>query len=424
MFAMRCLLRTSALIVLSCGHLHPDWGRLCPNFTPPMVKKDQVQAEYSSAVLRIECNSRIGTGSLIERTSGFIITAAHVVEDALADSSNRIVATGPSTGSRKLPLVVVGDLRAEGIDLALLRLVNSADLSGVRPLDVTTRVPRSGAEAFTMGYPRGERILRVMKADATAPDLAKQRLEVNHSVFPGSSGSPLIDERGRVAGICVTRVDTHEGASEYVARYVPMALALGLLDMIPASRRVQQLNHKIRTNSIVPEQLAEALQPRSTNVSNIELMSWASMLAESPDDYVTNASQYFPCPLLRALYQRHIDISAERLTAVGFGNAQAKAEIQIAVGRLWSTLGMYEQGLGSFGEALQQARIAQDPGLEVEARFGAAQAFFGLGETTAARFEIDQAVTIHMTTEDLEDLSGHVANLPDELREQTVLPQM
>ncbi|MFQ5896903.1 MAG: serine protease [Candidatus Methylomirabilia bacterium] len=145
---------------------------------------------------RTEAALEFGTAFAI-RPEGLFMTNFHVVEQAKA-----IELSCPGIGS--VPAVV--ETFSSEHDLAVLRVDGGG--RGAYLTFADAKAIRLGAEVFTVGYP-APAILRGQPtySEGTISGLSGSRedlwLQISVPVLPGSSGSPLVNEKGQVVGVVV-----------------------------------------------------------------------------------------------------------------------------------------------------------------------------------------------------------------------------
>jgi serine protease Do len=170
----------------------------------------------------------LGSGFVVDRAEGLVITNAHVVGQAseilVMDHEGRVFDAE----------VVAAD---GGIDLALLR-VRGLDLPAVT--FGVSRGLRVGEDVFAVGNPygHGHTVTRGILS-ARSRQLGREEfdlfLQTDAAINPGSSGGPLFDLDGRVVGVA-TAVD---GRAEAIAFAMPVELVLGALPVLEAGRDVE-----------------------------------------------------------------------------------------------------------------------------------------------------------------------------------------
>ena len=151
----------------------------------------QIAARAMPSVVRIEVPGGLGSGFVV-RSDGRIITNLHVVAGARD-------ATVVLSDGRKLGGVEVLDV-SDTFDLALLKV--PADKLPALPLADSSRV-QVGQHVVAIGNPLGlSNTVSDGLVSALRPIGAQgSLLQLSAPISPGSSGGPIIDERGQVVGV-------------------------------------------------------------------------------------------------------------------------------------------------------------------------------------------------------------------------------
>lgn len=144
----------------------------------------------------------VGSGTaFFVSPAGHLLTNAHVVEGCarvtVAGRAATLVATDPAW------------------DLALLRL--PALPEGRAPLPLAALPPGLNADVTIAGYPlqevlSGLNITRGNVSNLTGPRGDQTRIQITAPVQPGNSGGPVVDRRGQVVGVVVSRMAPESGA--------------------------------------------------------------------------------------------------------------------------------------------------------------------------------------------------------------------
>lgn len=170
----------------------PPLGQSLPNLTPPAPVGPS--SGLSDGSLR-----RTGSGSgFFVSTEGHLITNQHVINQC-----TQMRLAGQST-----PLTVIASDAA--IDLAILRTPMP---TGVKPVAVRRGPARQGEEIATYGYPlqgllsSGGQINTGIVAALSGLRNDANQLQINAPVQAGSSGGPLLDRRGEVVGVVVSKLN-------------------------------------------------------------------------------------------------------------------------------------------------------------------------------------------------------------------------
>ncbi len=148
-----------------------------------------------------------GTAFLVDEQTAY--TAWHVVEDAaqiaLTFDEERVEAT------------VIGHNPER--DVAVLRLAEP--IQGATLLPIAAEQPRVGEEVAAIGHPRGLPLAMTvgrvtsMNGDfdfsGTGEDIVENLIQTDSVVAPGSSGGPLVNQRGEAIGVVILKDIAAEG---------------------------------------------------------------------------------------------------------------------------------------------------------------------------------------------------------------------
>ena len=172
---------------------------------------------------------------------GLVVTAHHTVE---ADGEVTLTAAD----GRTLAAHVAG--RDPGLDIAVLR----AEVGGVPVADVADDSEvRIGHLVLAVGAgPRASAGI-ISALDVRGPSTASETLAVDLTLYPGFSGGPLIDVRGRVVGI------TTSGASRHLQSAVRAGAVTRLVEQVVRQGRIPRAYLGVGTQ---PVELPEALRER------------------------------------------------------------------------------------------------------------------------------------------------------------------
>lgn len=175
---------------------------------------------YKKAVVEVKTNSGKGTGFTIS-SDGYIITNEHVIEDALT-----VTITFPNDGMFKgevvksFPDIDLAILKVQGEDLPYLELADSYE-------------PSKNEAIYFIGNPlyfsgianEGEIIDYTLLSD-----WEEQVIMLDAPVYRGNSGSPVINEEGKVIGIIFATINDDQYGR--VGLFVPINLLQQQLDFL------------------------------------------------------------------------------------------------------------------------------------------------------------------------------------------------
>lgn len=177
---------------------------------------DAVEEELGDAALladavlfvrAIDCGGVVSTGSAFAVEIGgepTVVTNRHVVERA------RTIGVRPLDGGPSVR--VDAHLLADGADVAVLR-VDPADQPDALPTGPT---PVRGDEVRIIGFPGG----RAATTTGTLATTRADRLLLDLQVADGASGSPVLDDDGRVVGQVYARTEDGVGVATPLDRLV------------------------------------------------------------------------------------------------------------------------------------------------------------------------------------------------------------
>lgn len=203
--------------------------------------------ELAAAVERaarsvVGVNGRRRFGSTgVHWQQGLVVTADHTVE-----VDEDLTVTAPD--GRTLTATVAG--RDPAIDLAVLR-VDAGDLAVA---EITAEPARVGHIVLALGRgPRASWGLVSAIGDGRRRPEAGDWLSLDLTLYPGFSGGPLIDARGRVVGM------TTSGAARHFQVAIPAATVGRTLDELMRRGRIPRPYLGVGTQSV---RLSEALRER------------------------------------------------------------------------------------------------------------------------------------------------------------------
>jgi serine protease Do len=163
----------------------------------------------------------LGSGFVVDREQGLVVTNAHVVGDAseilVMDHQGRVLDAQLVGADRGIDLAVV---RVPGLDLPAVNLGESWGL-------------RVGEDVFAVGNPYGHghsvtRGILSARARSLGRDEFDLFLQTDAAINPGNSGGPLFALDGRVVGVN-TAID---GRGESLGFAMPVELVIGALPML------------------------------------------------------------------------------------------------------------------------------------------------------------------------------------------------
>jgi len=190
------------------------------------------------AVVGVNARRRFGSTGVHWRP-GLVVTADHTVE-----VDEDITVTTPDGAT--LAASVAG--RDPAVDLAILKV----DAGGLPVADIATEPARVGHIVLAVG--RGTRASwGVISAIGSERRQRPEMLGLDLTLYPGFSGGPLVDARGRVVGI------TTSGSRRHLQLAIPAATVDRMVDELLRRGRLPRPYLGVGTQQV---QLGEALRQR------------------------------------------------------------------------------------------------------------------------------------------------------------------
>ena len=195
----------------------------------------EIYQEVSPSVVLVEVSIRgafgvgIGTGTgVVISEHGFILTSAHVVEDA------RSITITLYDGLRFEAILVGMDLQT---DIAVLK-VDADDLIPATFGD--SDLVQVGEEVAVIGNPLGQShtmsngIISAVNRDIYYDGISMRMLQTNAAINEGNSGGPLINLYGQVIGIANLKLVNPDGSVEGMGFAIPTAIIKPVVDTLLA----------------------------------------------------------------------------------------------------------------------------------------------------------------------------------------------
>lgn len=155
---------------------------------------DVVEFDWFSPYKKDDGYQSVGTGFFIDN-NGYILTCAHVVEDAI-----KVSIVIPAIGKDKFDAEIIATCPAT--DIALLRAVNYKNKSYLKIGDSDGIKPKDGVTAI--GYPLGQD--RLKYTSGIVSGIQGSLIQTDAPINPGNSGGPLVDKNNKVVGINSSKI--------------------------------------------------------------------------------------------------------------------------------------------------------------------------------------------------------------------------
>ena len=187
---------SAAIAVTACGGAEVEQRAAeAPRLAAAAMSPADIARRATPSVVQIRARGRIGSGFVVA-SDGRIATSLHVVEDA--DQLVVVLADG-----RTFTRVQVVD-HDEEQDVVVLSIAASR----LTPLPLAREPVQSGERVVVIGHPQG---LANTVSDGLVSALRErdgtEMLQISAPVSPGSSGGPVLNDRGQVVGVTTS---THQ----------------------------------------------------------------------------------------------------------------------------------------------------------------------------------------------------------------------
>jgi serine protease Do len=217
-----------------------------------------VASGYTSTPSMLLARGQASGSGVIVDSEGWIVTNAHVVENARSVRVDLMQPQPPGTGgsilrprSRRLAARVAGLDRET--DVAVLKV----EERGLPALELgDSESLRQGQLVMAFGSPLGlenSASLGVVSAVARQlkPDDPMIYVQTDASVNPGNSGGPLVDVEGRMVGLN-TMILSQSGGNEGIGFAAPSNIVRSVCEQLRKSGRVRRGVIGVRAQTITP----------------------------------------------------------------------------------------------------------------------------------------------------------------------------
>jgi S1-C subfamily serine protease len=177
----------AALLASACASA-PTSRTIRPG--PRSLSPAEIARLATPAVVQIRAPGRIGSGFVVG-ADGLIATSLHVVEDA--DQLSIILADGRAFDE----VLVVGFDQAQDV------VVLAIDAHGLAVLPLAREPIEAGEQVVAIGHPHGlantvsDGLVSAVRED----EGGGESLQISAPISPGSSGGPVLNDRGQVVGV-------------------------------------------------------------------------------------------------------------------------------------------------------------------------------------------------------------------------------
>lgn len=290
--------------------------------------KTKVNIENAKrAVFKINAGQIFGTGFLIDKTNGIMITASHVLSDYYTNPNTVIKAWNPDVIDEKVIFEKIADLRDSNIDLSILKVKDLEKWNSlkrkVKDLDIrfgaTSMIANKQSDDsfhvvshFTNGKStynyrahskefKSNDIQKVEKHKLRHFETEDDVIPIGHEFAESQSGSPLLDKNGLVVGVLI-QVQKRQN----ITLALPSDNLLELIKRIP-QENINSLSNRLKSKKVKKSTLIDDFDTDNTDeyISNYELAQFVINIIDSEDmlEYV-KFKDFLHCPILAVLNSR------------------------------------------------------------------------------------------------------------------------
>lgn len=262
------------------------------SFVVSKLDEEKAEQEYKTGVFRFECDGKPGTAFLIDYYSGICITAGHcVVENKPIIVTNGYLANGTDFEIFNYNNDKTIQKMAKELDVALIKPKSARDLKELQENCSILDISLIGREknGYMLSLEENDHRRFTIRMTESTPDKGGYAFESKDIIYPGNSGSPLLNEHGLVYGICTNRKHFTSGT------LVQLYYARDIISSIPLSPVISELDRNYRNESLEMNELYKYLEPGGQKkLSNVELLAWSDIADHYRKQY-RKRSDLFRC---------------------------------------------------------------------------------------------------------------------------------
>ncbi|MDC0181548.1 serine protease [Candidatus Thioglobus sp.] len=191
--------------VLDLYYVHcSDTNNLLANFLNENINDSSPKSNYANSAELIPAAS--GSGFAIS-SDGYIVTNNHVIEGC---SNVEIIDRGQTIPANLISFDINNDL-------ALLK----SNFSPLSYFPLSRKNPYALMEIYVAGYPFGYdlstpvKITRGIVSSLAGLGNNFSQMQIDAAIQPGNSGGPILDEKGNVVGVAVSKLDLEQMIEAY-----------------------------------------------------------------------------------------------------------------------------------------------------------------------------------------------------------------
>ncbi len=224
--------------------------------------------QYGRGVPKNKLEHALGSGVIVS-TDGYIVTNAHVVENA---SKISVSVHGDMTQYRAN---IIGKDKAS--DLAVIKI----DANNLKPITIAkSDTLKVGDVVFAIGNPFGvgetvtQGIISALNKHSIGINKYEDFIQTDASINPGNSGGALVDSRGALIGINAA-ILSKSGGNHGIGFSIPSNMVTNIVAEIISKGKVERGFMGVSVSQILPKQKSRYKHKRGAVITSISANSAA-----------------------------------------------------------------------------------------------------------------------------------------------------
>jgi len=171
-------------------------------FKPHTLDGEEIYRHAINGTAIIDCPDCCGSGFLIDKKKGYVMTNSHVILDEKTQKPFEEISV--TIAGMKSPAHVLVSGTPDTMDIALL-LVEGLDPKATELALGDSSSVRNGERVYHLGNSLGQGLCITggIVSDADRKIGERHYFMTDAAINPGNSGGPLVDDKGKVVGVAV-----------------------------------------------------------------------------------------------------------------------------------------------------------------------------------------------------------------------------
>jgi len=221
-----------------------------------VLSGDEILSRVAPSVVLISTSCCTGSGFVVNE-GRFVVTNAHVVNNE--DTSGHIlerysIVEMTLYGGKVIKGTVLS--RDEVTDLAIVSTGSERPQAAVLGSSAASAL-KVGNDVFTLGYPRKLANITLTKGILSSRQILNSQslLQIDAAINPGNSGGPLINNKGEIIGVNVSRLLNTEG----IGFAIPIDVAKEVISNLASGIENLIFDPVIGSNLVIPRSIVSRI---------------------------------------------------------------------------------------------------------------------------------------------------------------------